>query len=234
VASLLNEKPAGLVVRALVVVLLLVAGVADAEPVKPPFTRHLPGTAAGLVAKEDLHASKAWFDEWRQEAGRFAERVWHAGKMRQGGEPLDMPGLQCVLWTKMAELIEESRTVLSRRYEARGAPLPQWIQTAHTRARENAKEACSSRGDGDGGLRPENLGLVYLRWWEKLHRDDPARREAVAADAAALQAFMKLAAMAEAYAPAVGGGLAPAGLGLPFVNPCLLQPSLCKDEVPRG
>jgi hypothetical protein len=222
------------VVRAALVAVLLLAAVAGAAPVQPPFIRHVSGTAEGLVDKEDLRASKAWYEEWRRGAGRFAELLWANEEVRRRvGEPLDTRGLHCILWTKMAELVNESRTVLSRRFDARGEPLPAWITKAHTRAHAKAKEECSSRGDGDGGLRPENLGVLYLREWKRLQQVDASRREAVAVDAETLHALSRVAETWEALAP-TARGVAPAAPVLPLINPCLVQPSLCKQEVGNG
>ncbi|WP_309887568.1 hypothetical protein [Archangium sp.] len=217
-----------------VLALLLVASAARAtEPLKPPFSSYLPSGPEGLV--EGSERGRLTWEDWRRVAGRLTEALWRNPELRRRvGEPLDVAGVRCILWKRVAELADSWHGLLVRRYGYWKEQPPSWIRGVPERTRAKAEQACSDKDDGEGGQRPENLGLRYLREHEELQRvDEAARRESAALDADALRILLGLVDSMKALGSAVRGGVAPAGLGLPLANPCLVQPSLCEKEEVR-
>jgi hypothetical protein len=211
---------------ALLLVVLLVAENAHAAE-SPQFTRLLPSTANALVPDESVREAKPFFEEWRREAGRFAEKLYQDEELkRRVGAPLDTAGVKCVLWTKMVEVVDATRATVVERCEAAGRPAPRWLGPALRRAQEKAAEECGNSSGGPDGPRVPNLGLRYLREWGRLQAEGSAKREAATAEAAYLRVLGQLVQAWE-EAAAARGGLAPAGASLPLVHPCLLDKRMC-------
>lgn len=106
--------------------------------------------------------NQKFYNDWRSGAGIFADLL--AGNKdveKKVGKPIDRQGLLCVLWTKMAELAEESKLQVRAKATEQKRQSPQWLEDAAKSAKKKADEYCQDPTDGYGDKSP-NLGVAYL------------------------------------------------------------------------
>lgn len=212
-------RPWGVLAWLLVVLLALVGAIASAADLRIS-TLISPNADTAKVPR----ANQAFYQEWRRGASRWTELLAANEEVRKAvGAPLDRQGALCVAWTKMADFAEETLRALEARCTIQRRPLPGWVVDATQATRERADKECSDKDDGNGGTRDENLGVLYMRELAKMARREPEVRRSLTEDAALLDALRGLIQNIEELLPAANGRLAPAGGGLPILDPRLFM-----------
>lgn len=184
-----------------------------------------PGLPKGVIPAEEFR----FWNEWRKSAGDFAVKV--AGNkdiQKRVGVPMDSNGAMCLLWTGVYRAAEDTHKALQARYTKLGRNGPAWTQTAMKETKRRAEEACNNRGgpNPDAPRRVENLGVLYLAEHDKLDEDETLREDTTEI----FSGLAKFLAQVEVLVPAaMSGGLAPATIPLPIIDPSLFMPKPDRD-----